>query len=150
MDQLKDNIIKTLRAFVAQRSGLEYGNYGDTKAYNAEKRQITRDLTDAKQLIREVELSAMTAEQLVSGFSAYSGRLNITTTGESVSLDYTTGQYFPTEYRKAVCAVCARALWDFYRESYAANARTGESPGDAIRRRFRETLGKRIANRWFS
>lgn len=157
-DKLKDNIIKALRAFIAQRSGLERGAYGDPRvpdggtgdrAYSADKRAITRDLTDAKQLIREVELSAMTAAQLVEGFGAYSGRLSIATDGESVRLDYTAGQYFPTEYRKAVCAVCARALWDHYREAYAAGARPGESAGDAIRRRFREVLGKRIADRWF-
>lgn len=150
MDNLKSNIIKALRLFAAQRSGLEYGNYGDAKFYNAEKRQITRDLADAKQLIREVELSAMTAGQLIEGFSAYSGRLSVTADGESVRLDYTAGQYFPTEYRKAVCAVCASALWDHYREAYALSARPGESPGDAIRRAFRETLGKRLADRWFS
>lgn len=30
-------------------------------------------------------------------------------------LDYCTGQYWSTEYRRAVCAVLARALWDYWR-----------------------------------
>lgn len=148
--QLKANIIKALRKFAAQRSGLEYGNYGDIRFYDAEKRAITRDLADAKILISAVEESAMTAEQLIAGFSAYQGRLAITVEGDDVRLEYTVGQYFPVEYRRAVCAVCAMALWDYYRDEFTASAHPGESAGDAVRRRFREIFGKRIAAKWFS
>jgi hypothetical protein len=34
-----------------------------------------------------------------------------------IRIDYTTGQYFPTEYRAAVARLCANALWDYIRES---------------------------------
>ncbi len=33
-----------------------------------------------------------------------------------VTIEYTTGQYMPTEYRKAVCAVLASALWEYTRD----------------------------------
>jgi hypothetical protein len=65
------------------------------------------------------------------------------------ALDYCTGQYWPTEYRAAVCAVCASALWDYYREDFAKAANPGESPGDAIRRKFRRQFGAAMQRRWF-
>ena len=33
-----------------------------------------------------------------------------------IKIDYTTGQYFSTEYRRAVAAICAGALWDWVRD----------------------------------
>jgi hypothetical protein len=35
-------------------------------------------------------------------------------------LDYCTGQYFPTEYRRAACAVLASALWSAKRDNMPA------------------------------
>jgi hypothetical protein len=54
----------------------------------------------------------MTGQDLLAGFRGYGGRLEWTGKG----LQYTTGQYWPTEYRKAAAAVCASALWDYYRQ----------------------------------
>ena len=146
----KQQILTALDGFIRQRPGLEFGNYGDRKSYFSEMRCITRQRHDAELLICKVALSAMPADVLEGGFRAYSGRLTLTTKQDgSVALDYCTGQYFPTEYRVAVCAVCAAALWDWYRDDYAAAAKPGESPGDAIRRQFRREYGTRLASRWF-
>jgi hypothetical protein len=141
----KAKILAALDTWIRQRPGLDYGNYGDVAAYRAEIRSIGRDLQDARELLRAVELSSMTAETLRGGFSAYSGRLS----WDGERLDYCTGQYWPTEYRRAVCAVLASALWDHYRDGFAASAKPGESAGDAIRRCFRREYGRRIAARWF-
>ncbi len=179
MDE-KAQIITALRAWIAQRPGLEYGNYGDPTAYRREMRSITKDRHHAEQLIRAVELSSMTAEQLKQGFSAYSGRLEWKLVQmnrldspcadcgvkpnrehlesckggqhslEGHKLTYCTGQYWPTEYRRAVCAVCASALWNYYRDDMVMAAKPGESPGDAIRRGFRIQYGKRMQERWFN
>jgi hypothetical protein len=35
-------------------------------------------------------------------------------------IDYCTGQYWPTEYRRAVCAVLASALWEYTRNTMPA------------------------------
>lgn len=142
-------IIRALYRWVRQRPGLEFCNYGDVSAYRSEMRGITKDRHDAEALIRAVELSSMTATVLKGAFRAYSGRLQWVEKDGKAYLDYCTGQYWPTEYRRAVAAVCATALWDWYREDYAAQAKDGESPGSAIRRRFRETWGKRMQERWF-
>ena len=147
----KQLILASLNAFARQRPGLEFGNYGEIKAYRAELRSIARDLHDCKTLLRAVELSSVDAETLKGAFRAFSGRLSIVTRDDGrIALDYCTGQYFPTEYRKAVCAVCAAALWDHYRDDFAASAKDGESPGSAIRRNFLRMFGRSIAKRWFN
>ena len=145
----KSQILTALEGFIRQRPGLEFGNYGDRKAYFSEMRRITRQRHDAERLIRAVALSSMPAGVLAGGFRAFSGRLTLTEKDGRVALDYCVGQYFPTEYRTAVCAVCAAALWDWYREDYVKAAKPGESPGDAIRRQFRREYGARFAARWF-
>ena len=146
----REQIITALHSFARQRSGMDFRNYGDVSAYRSEQRSITKDLHDARTLLRAVQLSSISDDTLKGAFRAFSGRLSIEDTPKGVRLKYCTGQYFPTEYRKAVCAVAAAALWDHYRESFVAAARPGESAGDAIRRCFKREFGRSIANRWFS
>jgi hypothetical protein len=133
------NIPALLRTFAEQRPGLEFGNYGDVKAYRAESRSITRDLHDARTILAACD--NLTPEQWADGFRAFSGRLTLT----DGRLEYCTGQYFPTEYRRAVCAVAASALWAAHR-----NDVTGEKPGDQLRAKFRRIFGARLARRWFN
>jgi hypothetical protein len=107
-------ILTALDAFIRQRPGLDFGNYGDLSAYRAEVRSIGRDLRDARALLRAVELRpSITAAVLRDAFqSAFSGRLS----WDGARLDYTTGQYWPTEYRRAAAAVLASALWAYWRD----------------------------------
>src|SRR5574343_177078 len=121
MTATKQQIIELLRNFAEQRPGIEPGNYSDGtmagwRAYRAESRAVTRDLHEARELIRAVELSGITADMLREAFRAFSGRLTLTERDGKPALEYCTGQYFPTEYRKAVCAVCAAALWSYKRD----------------------------------
>lgn len=164
----KQDIITALEAFINQRPGLEYGNYGEPRSYRAELRSIGKDLKHARELLRAVEHSPITAEQLVAAFDSFSGRLSIkeelthvvrntpsgkiTTEEMRVRLDYCTGQYWPTEYRRAVCAVCASALWYFKREELNAQTDNREygSLGDEIRAYFRRSFGRGIQSRWFN
>ena len=144
----KQTIIDSLTRFARQRPGLEFGNYGDVASYRSELRGITRDLAHARVLLRAVELAGgLDVETLKGGFRAYSGRLTLNADG---TLDYCKGQYWPTEYRRAVCAVCASALWDYYREGWTNVAEMyGKRPGDFMREQFRRMFGRAIANRWF-
>jgi hypothetical protein len=134
METRKEMILTALDAFVRQRSGMDPTNYSDGPMYRAEQRSITRDLHDYRQLSRAVELrDSITADDLiVASRNAFSGRLSIKELSpiivgpgaydeamrrarkgnpQGFELDYCTGQYFPTEYRKAACAVMASALW---------------------------------------
>lgn len=178
----KQQILEALRKWINQRPGLEYGNYGDWKTYRSELRSITRDRADALQLLRAVSgRDSITAENLIASFSAFSGRLTITE-GPAISLRidgtntiypsavklvYCTGQYWPTEYRKAACAVLAAALWGAARADMPApdgrkikhthgtftnefDSVEGLTPGDWLRRYFRREYGRGIASRWFN
>lgn len=169
MKPSKELILTLLDHWIRQRPGLEYGNYGDPVAYRAEIRGIGKDLQHARTLLRAVELSGISADELIAAFPrAYSGRLSLVerkmkdgSTGWA--LDYCTGQYWPTEYRRAACAVLASALWDYKREKcMPAAIAHGEgdslfmfqgvpvSRGTWLRRSFAREYGRGIANRWFN
>jgi len=136
----KSMILGSLAHFISQRPGLEVGNYvshGNDlqgwKALRQERRGITRDLKTARFLLPMVE-AQVPLGILLESFRAYSGRLE----WNGTKLEYTAGQYFPTEYRKAVCAVLSQALWTTWREA-------GLSPKDTAAR----TLPKAVAA-WFN
>lgn len=180
MESKKEAILDALTAFMNQRSGMDPRNYGDWKSYRAESRSVTRDLHDARTLLRAVMWrDSITADDLLAAFRAFSGRLscNVYEPGKTyggpgvtfsypvltVKLDYCTGQYFPTEYRKAVCAVLASALWDRKRADMPKptlhhNTETGEMveryngmrAGDWIRDSFRREFGRGLAGRYFN
>ena len=140
----KGMILASLAYFIAQRPRLEFGNYGHFPTYNAEKRSITRDLKHAKVLIDRVSMSSMPVDVLKEAFkTAYSGRLS----WDGVELDYTTGQYWPKEYRKAVCAVCAQALWNWYGSDVPYDV---ENRGDKVRAIFQRMFPRQIAKKWFN
>lgn len=157
----KQSILEALSKFARQRPGLEFGNYGDAASYRAELRQITRDLTEFRALLNSVYArESITAQDLLAASrDAYSGRLTIRDDG---TIDYCTGQYWPTEYRKACCAVLARALWrDNGRHMPAPQGKLtrthgehdnieGITPGDWLRRQARREFGRGIASRWFN
>jgi len=158
----KTAIISALRAFIRQRPGLEYRNYcsgyQDTtgrSAYFRELRGITKTLHEAKVLLVAVESEAgITGQALADAFSAYSGRLS----WDGTRVDYVTGQYWPTEYRAAVCAVLASALWNHKRDTLSIDETEAcpdhapgvKNVGEVIRRSFRERFGRGIQRRWFS
>ena len=147
MDTRKQTIIACLRKFIAQRPGLEFGNYGDVSAYRSEMRSITKDRHHAEAMLSSVAWrDSITADTILEASKhAFSGRLTITepSPGRFV-LDYCTGQYWPTEYRRAVCSVLSSALWDYWRECGGA-----ASTGDAIRKTAAAELSRSIAQRWF-
>jgi hypothetical protein len=146
----KETIIKAIRAFIAQRSGIEFANYqtGDWKAsresFMGDYRPILRAGRDARVLLAAVSgRDGITAENIIAACRSFSGRLQLVERGDSVAVDYSTGQYFPTEYRNAACAVLATALWDYA-------AAQGYKTGNDIRKWARGEFGRGIASRWFN
>jgi hypothetical protein len=159
MDTRKQSLINALQRFIAQRPGLEFGNYGDVSAYRSEMRSITKDRHHAETMLRAISWrDSITADAIIEASRhAFSGRLTITEPdpGRFV-LDYCTGQYWPTEYRRAVCAVLSSALWGYWRSNIPAHegAETYQ-PGirdmsGAIRKTARAELSRSIAHRWFN
>lgn len=165
-------ILQALDRWIRQRPGLEFGNYGDWSAYHAEVRSIGRDLKHARTLLAYVERHpSIDAERLKAAFrDAYSGRLSwnpgIPLTGPNGDgpvmrphLDYCTGQYWPTEYRRAACAVLASAIWYWWRDECMPEykARGGVAgagkpvvPGDYLRATARREFDRGVAARWFN
>jgi len=143
---MKNEIISALRTFASKRPQLEYCNYGDPSSYRAEVRAITKDLHHARALLSYVERSGITAQELITASNeAFSGRLTIipaNSYSDQFRIDYCTGQYFPTEYRKAVCAVLARALWNYWRSNATDPQR--------IRNTARNALGAPLARAYFN
>jgi hypothetical protein len=144
---IKEQMIEALRRFINQRSGIEWGNYdcGDYKqsreCFLGDYRPILKHGKHARTLLQAVEYSDISAEELKDASRAYAGRLQFIEDGEDVRCDYTTGQYFPTEYRNAACAVLSMALWYHWRP----DCKTGE----AIQRKARKLFGRSIAATWF-
>ena len=160
---LKPQLIQALRSWVAQRPGLEFGNYGDVSAYRAEVRSIGKDLQHARKLIDYVEWhDSITADMILN--AARSGRLSIVVDGNKVRVDYCTGQYWSTEYRPAVCRLLSSVIWDYWRDhcmpegQLVHNSETGETfkryqgqrAGDWLRKQASRELGTSIARRWFA
>lgn len=136
MDAQKTQILEALRRWIAQRPGLDFGNYGDLRSYRTEMRGITRDYRDAMTLLRAVEMSSITG-------AALADTLRNRLTWNGARLDYVTGQYWPTEYRKAAAAALALALWRHHAADYPAGS------GAEIRKAFVRMFGRGIASRWF-
>lgn len=160
MEQSKENLLSLLRAFINQRAGLEFCNYGNVKAYRSEQRSITKARHEAHALLNAVAWrDSITADDIIKASEgAYSGRLSIVRTGEaSFKIDYCTGQYFPTEYRNAVCAVLSSCLWDYWRENMPVadvcnapdHAPGIKNVGAYVRTTARRELGRGIAQHWF-
>ena len=152
---MKTELLNALRTFVNQRPGLEFGNYGDVSAYRSEMRQITKQRAEALAMINYVAWhDSIIAEDIIDASKrAFSGRLTI---NPDLSIDYCTGQYWPTEYRKAVACVMADVLWTYFRTNCDINkGKETHQPGivdmsSPIRKTARRELGRSIASKYFN
>ena len=142
----KQTIIDALNRWVSQRPGLEYGNYGDVSSYRAELRSIGKDLQHARALINYVAWhDSITAEMILKA-ADNGGRLSFVVRDYgTVTIDYCTGQYWPTEYRAAACRLLSSVIWYWLRDNMLDPA-----TGNDIRRQAARELGTSIARRWFA
>lgn len=133
-------MLEKLHRFIRQRPRLEFGNYGDAAIYRAELRTITQSKRDAETMLFYVWRSQVTHEEIGNAAKvAFAGRL--TWNGEK--WDYTTGQYWPTEYRKAACAVLSYVLRTYFL------MRCTKDRADLFKCAKAE-LGVGVAKRWFN
>ncbi len=147
-DPERESILDALEAWVRQRPGLAWSTYS-TSDYNASRRAFMGDKKKIEQHGRDarVMLAAIRWRRSIGSAdlrealrSAYSSRL----LWSGGRLDYRTGQYWPTEYRAAACAVLASALWYHWRASAPK-----DSGADWIRAKARAELGRGLVGRWF-
>ena len=137
----KHTIIAALQQFIADPPNLRRANYGSQSSYDADVRAARRDKQDAERLISAVAcIQDISADDLKDGFRAFSGRLQ----WNGSHLEYTTGQYRPTEYRKAVCAVCAAVVGRHFARD--PELRTWSEVRQAVEAYFRNPA---MCKRWF-
>ena len=144
----RTHIIASLRQHIAGRSGMDWRNYGDRASAMEDYRKILQHGKDARNMLRVIELSSMTAQELLAGFRAYSGRL---TYDPAKGCDYTAGQYYATEYRAAACAVLANAIGQAVMDDFNAckTTITLGTARDHLLRYAKRNLGRAITERWF-
>lgn len=149
----RDELLDMLARFARQRPGIEPANYHTFASYRAEAREVTADLHDFQRLARAVAINPLSipVDRIRAALQS-GGRLTLSDDGR---LDYCTGQYFPTEYRKAACRVLASLLWAFGREgaAYPWREPTPEGhkiTGRSIRKWAHREFGRRIASRYFN
>ena len=136
------------------------------RCYRRESAAITRDMHDYYNIQRRIVWrDSITAEDIIEAAErAFSGRLTINdisahyddgSTYHAFSINYCVGQYFPTEYRKAACAVLASAWWDNTREDCPdfdtdeTGNFTGSNPGEWMRKQARNTFGLGLQRGYF-
>lgn len=132
----KAEILAAMREHIGQRSG-----WSSLDGCISDYRDMLREGREARKMLRFVELrDSITADNILAACKqAFSGRL--TYNAQKQRFDYCTGQYFPTEYRAAACAVLASVIGDYFRDSYPTR--------DRIEKEVRGYLGRGIVSRWF-
>lgn len=144
MDSDKAKTIALLAAWIGQRPGLDRNNYERGGGYQSEARRIARDGREARTLLKAIEWRGISGADLRDASErAFSGRLEL----KPDRIDYCTGQYWPTEYRAAACAVLARALWYYWRDHVPESV---ENKGQYLRDKARKEFGRGIQSRWFN
>jgi len=135
----RGEILSLLRQFIHQRPGFEWGNYAPHRdAYRADYNRALRDLHDAGGLLAEIAFRDSIDAKKILYVLTSGGRLEWSGKG----LEYTAGQYFPTEYRAATCQVLATILWNYFRDDCEA-----KSPSEYAMKHIRN---KSLARRWFN
>jgi|688.fasta_scaffold790443_2 hypothetical protein len=147
-DELRETILELIHRWIRQKPGLDPRNYirdwrdaEGRSAYRSDARSITTQLHHARAMLRYIELRPSISGADLAAALTVGGRLSYT---PGRGLDYTTGQYWPMEFRAAACRVMASVLWDRFRADIGEHA-----TGDAIHRAARRELGATIARRWF-
>ncbi len=169
MNDRKQKLLETLDGFVNSRPGLDPRDYADGtmegwRNYRRESAAITRDMHDYYAIRGQVAWrDSIDADAIIkASVHAYSGRLTIKLItsdepgkGPHFQLSYCAGQYMPTEYRKAACAVLASAWWDATRadcpdfETDDAGDFTGSNPGAWMQLQAKKTFAKGVRLGYF-
>lgn len=114
----KAELTAEIRRFLATRPGFEPGNYSDATSYRADVRSATNARNDAETMLAHIARSeSITVDDMVTGLSS---RLSLT---EGRSLDYTAGQYYCIEYRRAVASWLSSVLWAYWRDHCKCDTR---------------------------
>lgn len=138
-------MLSAIEQHIARRSGLDLRNYGgDIDSMRADRAEIARDGRDARIMLRYLQRCwNLPASTMREAFQAYAGRLAYVPEWNAV--EYTPGQYWPTEYRAAAASVLARA----FRLHMTQGVTDGMDRTHFARMAAEREFGRGIARRWF-
>lgn len=140
----RNAILDAITSFAALRPGFDHRNYSDRASYQADVRPVTKARHHVQILAGYIARSGMSADELLAGFSAWSGRLTISPAKNGTfACDYCTGQYFPVEFRAACRAVLIQAIEERWRNEYRETRGTFDGARDYIKRQARNAFGSR-------
>lgn len=144
------NTIDKLTAFVNQRPGLDLADYGDSKSYNKESREITNDRNQYFELLAfaygRVGMPELN-DQLTEMLSNTGDRLALNSKGQ---IEYTEGQYFPTEYRPAACRALVSLIWRSFRDEKDEQGNDVYQDGNEIRKAISRNLSRGVIKNYFN
>ena len=142
--------IAALLAYADQRPNLKFGNYGNVPAYRSEARRIAGDLKRVSRAADEFAQAHGTNADLIDATRC--GRLTLEHSDGTYRVDYTTGQYWPTEYRPAVARVLESATSAAKQRAAVANPPYyhGWIGLRELAMSQLEGLNHEIGNHWFS
>ena len=133
--ETRARVIQLLRSLVESRPSLALSSYNAYRAYKDDSNKLSLQLRDARRLLDEIDKrKRITCSAIIAGVDSGNGRLQL----RNGSLTYVAGQYYPMEYRAAVCAAAARILTKFW----------ATEPKSAVVM-SRAALGTGIIKRWF-
>lgn len=137
--------MSALSAFVAQRSGISFADYGNRDSFRGDYRPIIQQGKDYRKMAAFVSGCTISDHDFVKASDqVFSGRLQFDKrldNGE-YSVDYCIGQYFPTEYRLASCWLISRVIRNYWQEC-------GYSYPE-IKAKAKQVFGRGIASRYFN
>lgn len=109
----KRRLVRLLEKFLDQDPGFERGNYGRSSTYHDDVHRQETDRRTARLLLEMVSRDGRihTPDLLDAIQSSYSGRLAVVRRRRGWQLEYTAGQYFPTEFCAAVCVSLTQCLY---------------------------------------
>lgn len=143
-------IVEKLTLFVNQNPGLDIREYSDSKSYQAEMKEITKDRNDFFELLSLFlsRYEGKANDALTEYLTNSSGRLTL----KNGRIDYVTGQYWPVEYRPAANRVLASLIWQHFRDEFnpEKNQPTYKD-GHAIRKALEQRgVSNRVMENYFN
>ncbi len=121
-DKAKQAVIQALRAFVNRRPGFDLRNYASMSNYRGDQRPVQKQREIAHDLLNWIAWhdSITAADIIEAARDNFSGRLTINYNADKndCTIDYCTGQYWPTEYRLAVVRVLSGLIWSYWRSGW--------------------------------
>ena len=104
--------VRVLASFAARNPGIDPQNYGygmdAWRAYRSESRSVSRDLSEVRRQLERAVAWGVTDADVED--ATRGDRLTLERRPDgTLRVDYCCGQYWPTEYRKAVARVLRRA-----------------------------------------